>query len=94
MRAAFVVFAFALSLVAVVITPWCTRDRVHEPSMWVEAVRNCAAEASAPGCAMLARGDVVLVHPPWREDVARALRASGAVPAGALVTTATLQAGS
>ena len=73
------VLAFALSLIAVVVTPWCTRDRVREPPVWVEAVRESA---------MVAQGDVVLVHPPWREDVARALRASGAIPAGALVTTA------
>lgn len=79
MRAApaLVLFAFALSLLVVVATPWCTRDRVTAPLRWVEAVRDSS---------MLAPGDILLVHPPWRDDVVRALRANGAIPSRTVTT--------
>lgn len=72
------VLAFALSVLAVLVVPWCTRDRAAEPSRWLAIVRSSA---------LLQPGDVVLVHPPWREDVAHALRSSGALGL-ALATTA------
>lgn len=62
-RHALVVGAFAASLLAVLVTPLCTRDRLIDTAPWIEAARG-------------ERG-AVLVHPPWRDDVARALRASG-----------------
>lgn len=62
-RHALVVGAFAASLLAVLLVPLCSRDRVADVEPWVAAVRG-------------ERGAIV-VHPPWRDDVARAMRAAG-----------------
>jgi hypothetical protein len=78
--AALAVAVFVLSLAAVLVTPRCTRDRVVDVAPWVEAVASASA--------LVRPGDVVLVHPPWREDVARALRTSAVLPRAALATTA------
>lgn len=72
--------AFASSLLAVLVTPWCTRDRVKDPTAWVDAVAQSGG--------LIRAGDVVLVHPPWRDDIADALHATGALPRGARATVA------
>lgn len=77
--AAGVLLAFGASLVAVLVTPWCTRDRVHDPQSFVAALRAAAA---------LQPGDTVLIHPPWRHDVLEAVRASGLLPPGSRASTA------
>lgn len=77
-KAAAVLAAFAASFVVVLATPWCTRDRVQEPAVFVDAVR------AATAAGLVKAGDVVLVHPPWRDDVVAALRAAAARSTGVL----------
>lgn len=77
-----VLTAFAASFLVVLLTPWCTRDRVQDPTAFVDAVRAAGAAG------LVQAGDVVLVHPPWRDDVVKALRAASVLPAGARATTA------
>lgn len=77
-RAAAVLAAFALSLVVVVATPWCTRDRTS-PGDYAAAVRD--------NLDLIRPGDIVLVHPPWRDDVVDAMR-TVVTPTRASVTTA------
>ncbi|MCP4499321.1 MAG: hypothetical protein GY822_05060 [Deltaproteobacteria bacterium] len=62
--------AFALSLVVTVMMPWCTADGVHEAHVFVAAFTT-----AVPDIDEIRPGDVVLVHPPWRDDVVAALRA-------------------
>ncbi len=71
--------AFAASLLVVLLTPLCTRDRIPDRAAWVDAVSHSD---------LIRPGDVVLVHPPWRDDVATALRANGTLPRGAVATVA------
>ncbi|HEY4223103.1 MAG TPA: hypothetical protein VGO62_17215, partial [Myxococcota bacterium] len=69
---------FLASLLAVVLTPWCEADVVTEPAVW-RAMLEQHADALRPG-------DVLLVHPPWRDDVVKDLRASHALPPRVTVT--------
>ena len=78
-RAGLVVAFFALSLLWTLLTPWCTSDGASAAD-YVEAAR--AAAARAPD------GALVLVHPPWRDDAVRALRAASVFPPGTAITTA------
>jgi hypothetical protein len=79
-RDAALLVGFLLSLLAVLATPMCTRDRVSEPARWLAAVQ---ANTGA-----LTPGTVVLVHPPWRDDVVEAIRAANVLPTGVSVTAA------
>jgi len=77
--ASLAVLFFASSLVVVVLTPWCTRDRVGDVAAWQSAL--------AKNVDIVKAHDIVLVHPPWRDDVVRGLR-SIALPTGVVVTDA------
>jgi hypothetical protein len=78
-QAALTVGFFAASLLVVLATPWCTRDRVTAVADWKSALERNLDVVHAH--------DIVLVHPPWRDDVVGALR-SIALPAGVVVTDA------
>ena len=78
--AALTLAVFAASLLAVVATPWCTADRVRDPEAFVTAVRQAGG--------LVQPGDIVLVHPPWRDDVVDAIERAHVLPAGAVATTA------
>jgi hypothetical protein len=82
LRAAAVLLAFAASFLVVFAAPRCTRDRVTDEAVWLEAM------ARARDAGMITRGDVVLIHPPWREDVVAAAGAAGVLPPGARATAA------
>jgi hypothetical protein len=77
-----VIVAFGVAFLVTLLTPWWGRDRLAASAV-VDAAR-----ATLP--ALVEPGDLVLVHPPWRDDVVAALRAPGAVnlPAGVVVTEA------
>jgi hypothetical protein len=79
-RDAALLLGFVLSLLAVLVTPRCTRDRVPDAARWLPIVQQ-SADALTPGT-------VVLVHPPWRDDVVEAIRAANVLPAGVSVTAA------
>ena len=78
-RAALVVATFAASLVWVLATPWCTRDRASAEE-FVSAARTVMSD--------LPPGVIVLVHPPWRDDAVAAIRRAAIFPAQVAVTTA------
>ncbi len=78
--AAAVVALFALSVAMVVAVPWCERDRVPDPGVWKEAL--------AHDVGALRPHDLVLVHPPWRDDVVKALRGVPGLPPGVVITDA------
>jgi hypothetical protein len=75
-----VIGAFVLSCAWVVTSSWRTRDHVRDPSVFVEAVRAHTD--------LLHAGDTLLVHPPWRDDVMRAVRDAHVVPPDVDVTVA------
>lgn len=81
-KAIALVSAFAASLLVVLVVPICARDRETDPEAFVRAMREPRARA------LLRAGDIVLVHPPWRDDVVRALRDEAPLPDGARVTAA------
>lgn len=78
-RASVAVGVFALSLLWTLLTPWCTSDGATAAD-YVEAARAKAGRAT--------EGAIVLVHPPWRDDAVRALRAAALFPPGTAITTA------
>lgn len=78
--AAAVLLAFASGLISVVVTPHCTQDRVEDPQAFVRAAQSMRD--------VVVPGDTVLVHPPWRHDVVRALNQPGVLPAGTQATLA------
>lgn len=79
-RDAALLAGFLGSLLVVLATPWWTRDRVADVAIWVRFMEAQRAH--------LVRGTVVVVHPPWRDDVERALRDAGLTPEAGTITTA------
>lgn len=72
--------ALVSGLVISLVQPLLPRDGVSGTAPFVDAVRAKAGELKA--------GDVVLVHPPWRDDVVTAVEEAGVLPKGAQATVA------
>lgn len=76
---AFVVVVFVCSLLFTLVQPlWSSVDAPAQA--FVAALRVHQA--------LVVPGDIVLVHPPWRDDVVMAIRAAGLVPDDIVVTEA------
>jgi hypothetical protein len=61
---------------------------VAQPLLRHDVDAAAFTRALAARASLVQRGDTVLVHPPWRDDVVTALRAAGALPAAVTVTEA------
>ena len=72
-----VVVAFVAAVVVTIVQPWCGRAR---------ATAADVAAAFSRHSTLFQRGDLVLVHPPWRDDLVGSLRPL--LPADAVVTEA------
>ncbi len=72
-----VVVAFVVSVISTIAQPWCGRDRLSAAEVAVVVARHAST---------VQRGDIVLVHPPWRDDIVNAVRPL--FPADTLVTEA------
>jgi hypothetical protein len=73
---ALVVGAFVIAVAVTVVQPFLQRD----------VAASAFTRALAARASLVQRGDTVLVHPPWRDDVVTALRASALVPASVTIT--------
>ncbi len=72
--------ALVIGLGVSLVQPLLPRDGVTDTAPFVEAVRSLRSELRA--------GDTVLIHPPWRHDVVRALQEAEVLPTGAKATVA------
>jgi hypothetical protein len=73
-------FLLVVGLLVSLVQPLLPRDGVSDPAVFVAAARARASE--------LEPGDVVLIHPPWREDAVVALEEARLLPRGASATVA------
>ena len=65
LRDVVVVAAFVLAVVITVVQPWCGRDRLRAADV---------ATIVSQHLSLIETGDLVLVHPPWRDDIVDAVR--------------------
>jgi hypothetical protein len=75
-----VVVVFGVALLLTLLQPWWGRDRLG-PAEVVEALRTSLPALTKPG-------DLVVIHPPWRDDIVAAVRAAHLLPADVFVTEA------
>ena len=89
LRDGFVLGLFAIGLLGSVLVPLTSDDGVEDADVWAETVRGLGPT--------LKPGTVVLIQPPWRDDVldrldALAAEGSPALPAGVEATVALARA--
>jgi hypothetical protein len=75
-----VVVAFGVALLITLLQPWWGRDRLTAAEV-AAAIRTALPALTQPG-------DLVVVHPPWRDDIVAAIRAAQLVPDDVVVTEA------